>query len=224
MKLAAVSAMHGRHAISAAWIDHTKSLGFDDICVAVSEDDEMSICLCDVMGIRHAIMPNDPLGEKFNAALSMTFADRIMILPSDDFASKQWVHAARTHEADYLYPHCCGTVCAQTGQAYVIEKLSFGTMRYGAGRVVSRKILDKLGGKLWPDNLGRGLDGASHQRITRAGFPITVVKTEGIPITDVKTPENLWPFATWKGSGREIKKEEALHMVNFDVYSQLFPR
>lgn len=222
--LVAVSAAHGRHAITKAWAYHTMSMGFDAEVVAVTEDDYENADLLEHLGIRVVLAPNQPLGAKFNAALAVALdmgATRIMILPSDDFVSPAWVQAAREHPGDYLYPHCCAIVDAETQAAYVITKLTFGTMKYGAGRVVSRKVIDKLGGKLWPDELNKGLDGASHQRITKAGFEINVVKTEDIPITDVKTAENLWPYKTWRDSGTPIAADTALHMVSPAVRAQL---
>jgi hypothetical protein len=211
------------------------SLGFDGIYVAVSDDAANDDNFSELgrfntnpnmpnTPISRWRMPNNPLSAKFNSALMVAMddgADRIAIVPSDDFVSPAWVQAAREHPGDYLYPHCCAIVDAETQAAYVITKLTFGTMKYGAGRVVSRKVIDKLGGKLWPDELNKGLDGASHQRITRAGFEIGVAKTEGIPITDVKTAENLWPYKTWRDSGTPIAADQALHMVSPAVRAQL---
>ena len=222
--LVAISAAHGRHAITRAWAEHTASLGFDEVIVCNTQGDLGLDRICMDYGLSAVHAQNDPLAGKFNTAMEYALAfnaTRIMILPSDDFVSKAWVEAARTHEGDYLYPHECGIVDAATQQAYVIRKLSFGQLRYGAGRVVSRKVVDKLGGKLWPELLNHGLDSASHQAITKAGFPITVVKTEGIPITDVKTADNLWPFRTWQGSGQECTIDAALHMVSPSVRAQL---
>jgi hypothetical protein len=222
--LVAVSAAHGRHAITRAWAEHVRNLGLPCV-VAITEGDET---LLDILNPWHTATeaPNEPLGAKFNTALDCALfwypdLTRIMILPSDDFVSPAWVKAAREHPGDYLYPHCCGIVDAETQAAYVITKLSFGTLKYGAGRVVSRRVIDKLEGQLWPQELNKGLDGASHQRITKAGFEVQVVKTEGIPITDVKTAENLWPFKSWRDSGTPITVDAALHMVSPAVRAQL---
>lgn len=223
--LVAVSAAHGRHAITRAWAEHTASLGFDAVAVSVTDTDSENIQTCEAFGLNALPVPNDPLSYKFNWAMWWAYhlpgSTKYMILPSDDFVSPAWVQAAREHPGDYLYPHCCAIVDAETQAAYVITKLTFGTMKYGAGRVVSRKVIDKLGGKLWPDELNKGLDGASHQRITKAGFEINVVKTEDIPITDVKTAENLWPYKTWRDSGTPIAADAALHMVSPAVRAQL---
>lgn len=223
--LVAISAAHGRHAITRAWAEHTASLGFDKVVVAVTDNDETNFNTCLSDGFTVQYLANEPLARKFNYSLDVAHrmydATRIMILPSDDFVSKAWVEAARTHEGDYLYPHECGIFDAASGQAYVIRKLTFGQLKYGAGRVVSRKVVEACGGELWPDGLNKGLDSASHARITKAGFPIEILKTEGIPITDVKTADNLWPFRTWQGSGQECTADEALHMVSPSVRAQL---
>lgn len=223
--LVAISAAHGRHAITRAWAEHTASLGFDLVVVAVTMNEgPENIEACLKYGMWLEAFPNDPLSGKFNGALGIACrqgATRIMILPSDDFASPAWVKAARESEADYLYPHECGIFDAASGQAYVIRKLTFGQLKYGAGRVVSRKVVEACGGELWPDGLNKGLDSASHARITKAGFPIEILKTEGVPITDVKTADNLWPFRTWQGAGQASDATECLHMVSPSVRAQI---
>ena len=222
--LIAISAAHGRHAVTRAWAAHTASLWFDEVVVCVTEGDDVNSATCDDFEFLAPTQPNDPLSHKFNTALWWAMnagATRIMILPSDDFVSPAWVEAARTSTEDYMYPHSCAIVDAASQQAYNITKLSFGTLKYGAGRVVSRKVVEACGGQLWPSELNKGLDGASHQRITRAGFPVKVVETEGIPITDLKTAENLWPWSTWQSSGRTCTIEEALHMCNASVRAKI---
>jgi hypothetical protein len=222
--LVAVSAAHGRHAVTRAWAEHTASLDFDAVYVAVSEGDTENYHTCVDHGFIAWYMTNDPLSAKFNSALSEAMVDgaeRIAIVPSDDLISRQWVAAMRESEVPYCYPHTCGIFDAYTQNAYKITKLSFGTLKYGAGRVVSRRVVEACGGTLWPENHNRGLDGASHEIIKRAGFTHTVVETPGIPITDVKTKDNLWAYATWLGSGSNITPDEALHMCSPSVRAQI---
>ncbi len=207
--LIAISAMHGRHEVSRAWAEHTASLGFKDVFVCVSEGDQESFDICQAYGFTICWRPNNPLSDKFNGALAyafnMTNAARFMVLPSDDFVSREWVEAARNSTEDYIIPHTCAILDAYSQACYKIAKLSLnpgGTMRFGAGRVVSRKVVEACEGQLWPSELNKGLDSASHARISKSGFTVKVVETEGIPITDLKTEENLWPFRTWEHSGR----------------------
>ena len=226
--LIALSAMHGRHEVSRAWCEHTASLGFKDVFVCVSEGDQESFDICQSHGFTICWRPNNPLSDKFNGALAyafnMTNAARFMVLPSDDFVSQAWVDTMRASDEPYCIPHTCAILDAYTQNAYRITKNSLtpgSTMRFGAGRVVSRKVVEACEGQLWPSELNKGLDSASHARISRAGFTVKVVETEGIPITDLKTSENLWPFNTWSGSGRPCTADEALHMVSPEVRARI---
>ena len=227
--LVAISAMHGRHEVSRAWCEHTASLGFGVVCVALTEGEDQNAVACNEAGFAFGWTANNPLSDKFNFALREALilypeATRIMVLPSDDFVSREWVDAARNSTEDYMIPHTCAILDAYTQNAYRITKNSLtpgSTMRFGAGRVVSRKVVEACEGQLWPSELNKGLDSASHARISRAGFTVKVVETEGIPITDLKTDENLWPFNTWSGSGRPCTADEALHMVSPEVRARI---
>lgn len=228
--LVAISAMHNRHALSRAWAEHTASLGFDMVIVAYSEGDTENAATCDNFNFHSGELPNNPLAGKFNAALNSAWlrgAERVMILPSDDFVSPAWVKAAREEEGDYLFPHTCAIMDSETQAAYKIRKLGLsdgrqvGTLRFGAGRVISRKVIEKLAGTLWPTHLNRGLDTASHNAIIAAGFKPKVVNTGSIPITDIKTDENIWPYQAWVCDGEFINAEEALHMLSPNVRSQI---
>lgn len=197
------------------------------VCVAITSGDDE---LAEAIG-PHSFTetPNDPLADKFNMALSLANSwfpnwTRAMILPSDDFASPAWVEAARNSTEDYIIPHTCAILDAYSQKAYAIRKLSLnpgGTMKFGAGRVVSRKVAEACDGYLWPGELNKGLDSASHARISQAGFTVKVIETPTIPITDVKTEENIWGFTTWEHSGRPITTEEALHMVSSSVRAKI---
>ena len=223
--LIAVSAMHGRHALSRVWAKHTASLGFDFVVVCATDDDVKSVGICSEFGLQPIIAPNDPLSGKFNAALKYAMvlgATRIAIVPSDDFISPAWVEAARNTEHDYIIPHACGVVDLPTKRAYAIVKGVTRGMRFGAGRVVSRKAIERCGGTLWPPAINRGLDTASHQCLLAHGVHLTMVTTEGIPITDVKTKDNLWPFNTWQNGSQDITAEEALHMLSPEHLAELY--
>lgn len=226
--LVALSAMHGRHEVSRAWCEHTASLGFKDVFVCVSEGDQESFDICQAHDFTICWRPNDPLSRKFNGALAyafnMTNAERFMVLPSDDFVSPAWVEAMRNSTDDYCIPHTCAIMDAYTQNAYRITKNALtpgATLRFGAGRVVSRKVVEACDGQLWPSELNKGLDSASHARISRAGFHAKVIETEGIPITDLKTEENLWPFQTWQGGSQPCTAGEALAMCSPSVRARI---
>jgi hypothetical protein len=86
--------------------------------------------------------------------------------------------------------------------------------------VVSRKAVEKCG-ELWTPTINRGLDTASHHRLLDNGFTHKIVTTSTIPITDVKTSENIWPASTWRMGSNDITPDEALHMVSPYIREQL---
>lgn len=217
--LVAISAVHGREELTQLWADHTSTLGFDVVMVATTAGQKEPYGA----NFISIAIENDPLAGKFNTAMEHALAigaDRIMILPSDDFASQEWVDAARASTDDYMIPQSCGVYSPATEQAYLIHKFSAGTLRFGAGRVVSRKAVKKCG-ELWTPTINRGLDTASHRRLLDNGFTHKIVTTSTIPITDVKTEENIWPFTTWRMGSNDITPDEALHMVSPDIREQL---
>lgn len=224
--LIAVSAAHGRHALTRLWAEHTANLGFAYVIVSVTDSKDHVQVMVDFAeyGIRAMPVPNEPLAGKFNSALEMAIglgASRIMVLPSDDFVSPEWVDIARNHPGDYLIPPSCAIVEPKSNRAYTIYKNApSGTLRFGAGRVVSRYAIEKCGGELWPRHLNRGLDTASNRRLIEAGIKPTVVPTTDIPIADVKTSENIWGFNTWHNIGtRDCTVDQALHMVSQEILS-----
>lgn len=228
--LVAVSAAHGRHALTRLWAEHTASLGFDMVVVSITSDadgivDHEHDQICHDFGIDGISMPNNPLAGKFNAAMGYGHAmggQRFMILPSDDFVSPEWVEAARNHPGDYLIPSHCAIVDPKNNRAYTIHKNApSGTLRFGAGRVVSRKAIEACGGELWPRELNRGLDTASNRRLIERGIKPTVVQTEAIPIADVKTAENIWGYNTWVFSSKDCTVDQALHMVSPEILQKI---
>lgn len=221
--LVAISACHGRHALTRLWGAHTLSLGLDGIVVAYTKGQtETRHALCQT-AFTLIPMANDPLAGKFNAAMEVAIglgATRIMLIPSDDFVSQEWTDIARTSTDPYIIPHACAVYNPATDEAYQIYKFSAGTLRFGAGRVVSREAVDKVG-ELWTPTLNKGLDTASHHRLLATGIHHKIVQTSTVPITDVKTCENLWPYSTWKMGSRDITGDQALHMVSPDIREQL---
>lgn len=189
---------------------------------AVSDGDHESRQLCEVHGVRHVVVPNDPLGAKHNAALELALADGhwhvAMLLPSDDFMDVRWV--AQGVEvvdggAHYVMPARCGIYDVATGRAMVMVSKEHGVRRFGAARMISRHAIEQVW-PLWTAGKARGLDTDSHARLVGAGFDMRVVVTDYLPVTDVKGEGNLWSYDTWSG-GRGVERgtpEQVLGMMS----------
>lgn len=221
--LVVVSAAHGRHDLFDLWCEHTAPM-FDAVVCAVTVGEIPLLASCERHGITGVPWRNEPLGEKFNAALYEAMkmgATRIVILPSDDFVSQEWVDIARHSIADYIIPPSCGVYSPEANRAIVIRKnYPAGMLTFGAGRIVSKRAIDATG-DLWPPNLNRGLDSASNTRLREAGFRPVQLPTKAIPITDVKTRENIWPMSTWEPMSIPSTPNEVLHMVSDSMRERL---
>jgi hypothetical protein len=175
------------------WIEHT--LPLLPVVVAVSDDDGEA--LAQEYGLTYVRTENRPLGAKHNAAMELARAmdpDKVVILPSDDFIHPAYLDAVRQSEAPYIFPGSCGFYDQATRRACVMRWNGGDTLLYGAGRVVSRRVLGAVQ-RLWTPGRLKGLDQDSHCTIRAAGFEATAIDVHGgVCLTDVKTGENLWGY------------------------------
>lgn len=216
MKLGIITAFHGRHDLTAMWAEHTAQFRLS-VYVSITVDDVPNILTAEKHGFRFATMPNNPVGAKFQSALDMALADgceRIMVLPSDDFVSSEWVNRALTFDATYIIPARIAIHSPKDG-TYALETNGRSCTRYGAGRVISREVVTRVGA-LWPGGRNKSLDSESHGRITAGGFTCVAVKTKQIPLVDVKTGENIWPWRAWRGGGHKCSADQALQMLSYE--------
>ncbi len=190
---------------------------------AVTEGDAGNIELLRRYGIRHVEHENMPLGAKHNAALRLAIGaggwSHVMVLPSDDLVSREWVEACAEHE--YGTAPSAAMLDPAGMQAKLLHARPGGRMKFGACRVFGRAVVDALGGKLWADHHQRGLDASSDARIRAAGFKLEVGKVRGPAFVDVKGPESLWGYGTWDGEA--ISVNDALWMCSESVSGQLIP-
>jgi len=213
MNLAILSVFHGRPALSRIWVDHTAPLG--RIYASVTDGDAENVNI--LAGHTFTEVPNEPLGRKHNAALSLVpaDADAVIILPSDDFVHPSYLFEALDLIAggvDYVFPSTCGMYDVASGQSCILHQPpSEGALRFGAGRVVSRRVLDAVG-PLWTDTKAQGLDTDSHSRIRAHGFKASFVSLgDDVPcLTDVKSGVNIWPYHTWARKARVLGVDAVL--------------
>ena len=199
---------HGRAALSEQWIQHTMPLG--TIVAAVSDAENLE--LVRRYGIEHVWTNNRPLGAKHNAAMALARGRGcpVMILPSDDFVHPEYVASALASGADYVFPASCGIYDQATGRAVVMRWDGGDGLVYGAGRVVSSRLLDVVG-ELWTPSRMKGLDTDSHCTIISKGFRAVAVDVgHGVCLTDVKSGTNLWGFDQVAARGSSCPPELVL--------------
>jgi hypothetical protein len=156
------------------------------------------IQLCNKYGIKWFMTDNYPLGKKKNTGLRAAERfdfDYLMEIGSDDLITNDLL----TQYLDYFGKYDFFGI---TDAAYIesetgaCRRLTTDKSTYGAGRIISRKILNQMNWTLWSDSLNRGLDNNSLYNIeTKTKVKYHKVKHQDVPgVIDVKSSENLWKF------------------------------
>lgn len=225
MKLGFITALHGRHKLTELFAEHTSQFGLP-VFASITEGDTANVLTAERFGVTYREMPNEPVGDKFQIALDMAMeagCDAVMVLPSDDFISQEYVEAIfkmLDNGIPYMLPQKIAIHHPVEG-TYELRSDGKSCGRYGAGRVVIRNVIEACGGTIWADKRNRSLDSESHGRILAAGFKCVPVRTKDIPLVDIKTGDNIWPWRTWRGGGHRCSADQALHMLSPSMREQL---
>ena len=214
MNIAVVTAMHGRPQVTAVFLAGLRRAGLPCYACVTHEDTE-NIELCEAHGVTFTTRSNEYVSDKFNAALFLVprDVDGVMVLGSDDLVSHEWVTEARAALADghrYLWPGRIAFYDPKRNRARSLLNDTGSVLKFGAGRVIARAVLDALAWQLWPMGLTRGLDQASHSYVRGTKTKIWRSTSPDVAVVDIKTGGNLHPFERW--NGMEIDPELALAM------------
>lgn len=143
--------------------------------VVAGSEGEKSWAVAEKNGFGYIEVENQPLGAKWNAALSLLRnqdVDGVVILGSDDLLNEQFFHVLKRILDE-------GCLLAGLDTFFVLEGRSGRLMEWlgylppregesiGAGRFLHRELLERLNWHLWEDGLSAGLD-ASMWRLLRA--------------------------------------------------------
>lgn len=140
--------------------------------VVCTQGDEENIKLCRSHCVTYIEAPNDPLGAKFNAGLEYVKRYKwthLMQLGSDDILSNRlWGR----YYAPFMHGVKLFGVCGlwvyhkNTGK---VKSFQDSNQIFGAGRVISRQVIEKLNYRLWDDEVQRGLDNNSYKKMMATG-------------------------------------------------------
>lgn len=182
---------------------------YDISAFAIISEPEM-IPLCEQYNIDWVITDNLPLGKKKNYGLKQLSNydfDFLMEIGSDDLITNnlldQYLPYFENHQffgiSDVIY------IESENGEC---RRLIAGKTTYGAGRIISKKLLESMNYNLWRNDLNRGLDNNSILNIeTKTGVKFNKVPASDEPgIIDVKSNENIWKFNYFLGIPYDINK------------------
>lgn len=173
---------------------------------AVISEKEM-IPLCDKYGVKWIMHDNQPLGKKKNYGLrqlkNIDF-DYMMEIGSDDLITNELLDQYLDYFGKY---ECFGISDAAYINSETLEcrRLTSQKTNYGAGRCISKKVLEECNWVLWNDGLGRGLDNNSILKIETLGYKYQKVEPKDVPgVIDIKSNENLWKFNYFLGEEYDV--------------------
>jgi hypothetical protein len=172
--------------------------------LAVISESEM-IPLCEKYNIAWTMYKNEPLGEKKNTGLQKAKEfefDYLMEIGSDDLIVNELLDDYKKYIGkDFFGISDVAYINSETGEC----RRFISKSTYGAGRMISRKALEKANWVLWTDKLNRGLDNNSVFALQRKGFDYYRVSPMEFPgVIDVKSNENLWKFNYFLGVEYDI--------------------
>lgn len=220
MKLGVVTAFHSRPLLTSLWAEHTVTFGLPVFC-AVTEGDETNIATAKGHGFTFVAMPNDPVGNKMQAALDMAMdagCERVLILGSDDFVSAEWVGKCLETDHPFIAPDRAAIHHPREG-TYIMIAARRGAA-HGAGRCVHRSAIEAAGG-MWMSGRNKALDAESAGRLNSAGVKCVTVTTKRVAVVDVKSGVNIWPFRRWQSAGHRCDQSLALHMIPEHIRERL---
>lgn len=220
-----VTGMWKRPEVFEIFAKHTKTLGID-VIVAGSEG-KKSRNLSEKYGFHYIEIENDPLAAKMNAttlkAKELGYT-HVICVGSDDLLSKELIY-------EYLTLMRKGYDYIGVTDFYFYE-LESGKAAYwggyrdrnrightaGAGRVISKTLLDEWDWMPWDDKDSKYLDNSMQNKLRSSIHPKTTfsLKEKGLLAVDIKSQVNMTPFELWDNTSYI---EPKLITDNFNVWN-----
>lgn len=204
MKIAILTAMHGRHELNkifaSAMARIRNNFGIQTY-VATTVGDQANASICVDNGFGLVCTKNNFVSNKLNKGLELLFKDEwthVMILGSDDFPSNKLIEEHLKHPyVDFLALSDLWFWGLNPKRAGYGEFMYWhgGSARIGAGRLISRKVIEALDYQLWPNGHNGGLDGKSARRIRGLNFDLNresySLRDKDAFMVDVKYETNI---------------------------------
>lgn len=201
-----VTGMWKRPEVFKIFGQHYKDLGID-VIVAGSEGKE-SEKLAKKYGFHYIEIENHPLATKMNAttlkAKELGYT-HVICVGSDDLLSKELIDEylklmRKGYDyigvTDFYFYEMESSKAAYWGGYRDRQRLGHTA---GAGRVISRTLLDEWDWKPWDDKDSKYLDNSMQTKLRSSLHPKTTfsLKEKGLLAVDIKSQVNMTPFELW---------------------------
>ena len=212
MKIAIVTALWKRHEIFELFAKGIHELekikGIELITIVAGSERELSKNLVENHNFHYIEVPNQPLGEKVNSPLKLAKefnVDYVLCLGSDDiihpYLMKRFIELMKQNidfigVLDFYFFEVETKKAAYWGGYRDFRRISHTC---GAGRIVSKRLLDLWHWRIWENQHSHCLDNSFElklQETPHTYFKINL-KEEGLFGLDIKSSVNMTPFALW---------------------------
>ena len=227
-KIAIITAVWKRPEVFAMFARnvHRLSKDFDIVCCVAGSERSKSEAMVKDQGFDYVEWKNPPLGQKMNRAAMLAAKhnpDYCLMMGSDDLISPELLRNYLKHIEDYIY--------VTDGYFYDLEsKRALYWAGYnrnlnrghalGAGRFMSRNLMDQLNWQPWlDDRLHNLLDTSMDKRLAQCKYTKRALKciSHGL-LVDVKSPENMTKFQRWTNT-EYINSRVILKEFGEDIYN-----
>lgn len=181
--------------------------GYDINVLAVISEESM-ISLCEQYDINWVMHENKPLGRKKNFGLkharNFDF-DFMMEIGSDDLVLDDLLYQYPKFIAKYDFVGIRDLAYVDS-ETLECRRLQSTNTTYGAGRMISRRALERADFTLWKDKQDCGLDNYSLRKLYGYGFKYWQIPPVDYPLViDIKSAENIWAFNHLKGVRYDVE-------------------
>ena len=161
--------------------------------------------------------PNFPLGEKINSGIKEAMrigCSHVLLLGSDDFMSDSLVefYIRQAKESRFQMVGLLDCYFYDTQSKSFTYWSGYDGERsgelVGAGKLISRDVLDLCNGNLFVSAQNRALDASMSVQLSPFGIKTGRFRCSHIgPMVDIKDSHNLTPFKMWPNSRNADQKQ-----------------
>lgn len=205
----------------------------DIICCVSGSEGKESKRLAEGYGFKYVEVPNKPLGVKMNKSLELARAlnpDYCLMVGSDDLIGVKLMNrylGIMDSGIDYTCLMDCYFFDTKTkkglywaGYTKPHNKGKAG----GVGKLISKSLLDKINWNCFPPGFDRILDTGFEKQLEKVKFSEVKInlKEENLFALDIKSSNNMTPFAQWDNSvfvdGKEMLNKNLPHHLANLIY------
>lgn len=228
--------VYGRFPLVTLTIKRLKEQGIKVICIG---HEPMGKKIADYMGVDWIEHDNQPLGSKWNLGFleaKKYNPEGVIFMGSSDWASNNYITESGKYLNDFDLIGMLGCHFADI-KKYDDNKKSdeIRLVRWhgyedvdrkgepiGIGRILSKRILDKIGWKPFDDGLNNSLDFSMWDKVLKSGGKIKILEDDNLKLLSIST--NLWQNKhNFEQHWSNIIPSEKIHSKDFFVdFKEIF--